>query len=132
VNWYRDVRQEYMREYCRLLHGRHGSFRRVIGTPTDVGDEPYRTFDVVVLEGDQWTAEMEQLLLAIERDLGVTGRATIHRITDELASKVPPSSLKSNRRARRPTDGRVGRNDPCPCQSNKKFKHCCLPKLRDG
>ncbi|MEY2880779.1 MAG: hypothetical protein RLZZ15_3159 [Verrucomicrobiota bacterium] len=23
---------------------------------------------------------------------------------------------------------RVGRNDPCPCGSGKKFKHCCLAK----
>src|SRR3546814_18430682 len=22
----------------------------------------------------------------------------------------------------------VGRNDPCPCLSGKKFKHCCLGK----
>ncbi len=21
---------------------------------------------------------------------------------------------------------KVGRNDPCPCGSHKKFKHCCL------
>jgi len=21
-----------------------------------------------------------------------------------------------------------GRNDPCPCGSGKKYKHCCLPK----
>jgi hypothetical protein len=23
----------------------------------------------------------------------------------------------------------VGRNDPCPCGSNKKYKDCCLPRL---
>lgn len=23
-------------------------------------------------------------------------------------------------------DGRVGRNEPCPCGSGKKFKKCCL------
>ena len=23
---------------------------------------------------------------------------------------------------------KVGRNDPCPCGSGKKYKHCCLPK----
>ncbi len=23
---------------------------------------------------------------------------------------------------------RIGRNDPCPCGSGKKFKHCCLGK----
>jgi uncharacterized protein len=24
---------------------------------------------------------------------------------------------------------KIGRNDPCPCGSGKKFKKCCLPKL---
>jgi preprotein translocase subunit SecA len=23
---------------------------------------------------------------------------------------------------------RVGRNDPCPCKSGKKFKHCCMKR----
>jgi preprotein translocase subunit SecA len=23
------------------------------------------------------------------------------------------------------TGPKVGRNDPCPCQSGKKYKHCC-------
>ena len=23
---------------------------------------------------------------------------------------------------------RVGRNDPCPCGSGKKYKRCCFPK----
>ena len=23
-------------------------------------------------------------------------------------------------------DGKVGRNDPCPCGSGKKYKKCCL------
>lgn len=26
---------------------------------------------------------------------------------------------------------RVGRNDPCPCGSGKKFKHCCIDKFRN-
>jgi tetratricopeptide (TPR) repeat protein len=25
---------------------------------------------------------------------------------------------------------RIGRNDPCPCGSGKKYKHCCLDKDR--
>lgn len=25
-------------------------------------------------------------------------------------------------------DKKVGRNDPCPCGSGKKFKNCCLGK----
>lgn len=27
---------------------------------------------------------------------------------------------------------KVGRNDPCPCGSNKKFKKCCWTKYSDG
>ncbi len=25
-------------------------------------------------------------------------------------------------------EAKVGRNDPCPCGSGKKYKHCCLAK----
>ena len=25
------------------------------------------------------------------------------------------------------TQEKIGRNDPCPCGSGKKYKHCCLP-----
>lgn len=28
-------------------------------------------------------------------------------------------------------DWKVGRNDPCPCGSGKKFKKCCLPKQEE-
>ncbi|MBI1916813.1 MAG: SEC-C domain-containing protein [Planctomycetes bacterium] len=30
------------------------------------------------------------------------------------------------------SDLRVGRNDPCPCGSGKKFKKCCLLRLSNG
>ena len=29
----------------------------------------------------------------------------------------------------RRTESKVGRNDPCPCGSGKKYKFCCLAKL---
>lgn len=32
---------------------------------------------------------------------------------------IPPTSPQLER-------GRVGRNDPCPCGSGKKFKRCCF------
>lgn len=33
-----------------------------------------------------------------------------------------PTSLQMKR-------GRVGRNDPCPCGSGKKFKRCCFVRV---
>ena len=31
-----------------------------------------------------------------------------------------------------PGSGKIRRNGPCPCGSRKKFKKCCLGKVRDG
>jgi SEC-C motif domain protein len=35
--------------------------------------------------------------------------------------RMGPAPVKS-------TGPKVGRNDPCPCGSGKKYKHCCLTK----
>lgn len=49
------------------------------------------------------------------------------RISETRAARPsPPGRLP---RTAQPASGpsvRVGRNDPCPCGSGKKFKHCCL------
>jgi preprotein translocase subunit SecA len=44
------------------------------------------------------------------------------------ASSVNPQSFRQTSGARNPSDpaswGKVGRNEPCPCGSGKKYKHC--------
>jgi hypothetical protein len=42
----------------------------------------------------------------------------------ELGFSAPPLVLKTLEPIRR-TQPKVGRNDPCPCGSGKKFKKCC-------
>ncbi|MEZ4409658.1 MAG: SEC-C metal-binding domain-containing protein [Polyangiales bacterium] len=44
-------------------------------------------------------------------------RAMYAPLIDSLAEKRPPAIAKA----------KVGRNDPCPCGSGKKYKKCCLP-----
>lgn len=34
--------------------------------------------------------------------------------------------LRDSRRIRASEPANVGRNDPCPCGSGKKYKRCCL------
>ncbi len=34
-------------------------------------------------------------------------------------------AVQASRAAQRRTEPKVGRNDPCPCGSGKKFKRCC-------
>jgi preprotein translocase subunit SecA len=40
-----------------------------------------------------------------------------------------PAPQRAARQATVTVQGKVGRNDPCPCGSGKKYKKCCLPKL---
>lgn len=35
--------------------------------------------------------------------------------------------IKNNSARQNPATGKVGRNEPCPCGSGKKFKKCCGP-----
>jgi len=37
--------------------------------------------------------------------------------------KLPPTEEQLK-------NGKVGRNDPCPCGSGKKFKKCCIVKIK--
>jgi uncharacterized protein len=47
----------------------------------------------------------------------------------ELAAERPPSNVMRwiAAEAARQAEGKVGRNDPCPCGSGHKYKQCCLP-----
>ena len=59
----------------------------------------------------------------IARKAGIT-KAYLFRIQDDLLAHVERERAKA-------TDAppqKIGRNDPCPCGSGKKFKHCCLDR----
>jgi hypothetical protein len=52
--------------------------------------------------------------------------ATSHRRTDRHPNLAPAPRLTSVE------PKRVGRNDPCPCGSGRKFKRCCATHTRDS
>jgi hypothetical protein len=70
----------------------------------------------------QLTAEIIRLCLArgggdhIQHEDSLSGRAP---------SRLRPPGRQTGRPPRIGHTGRVGRNDPCPCGSGKKFKNCC-------
>ena len=56
--------------------------------------------------------------------------------TSEIASQQQAAIEASQGETRaepiRNRGERVGRNDPCPCNSGKKYKNCCMRKRRAG
>jgi tetratricopeptide (TPR) repeat protein len=51
-------------------------------------------------------------------------------LRDELRLKYPPALdpffYSGEKKKRKESHKRIGRNDPCPCGSGKKYKKCCL------
>ena len=81
--------------------------------------------DVSFPELDQWTAKekrnAERRDRRYEEMMRVPSRPKPKASSFEsLIEPGPPAPILA--------DGKVGRNDPCPCGSGKKYKKCCLGK----
>ena len=44
---------------------------------------------------------------------------------DLLAKEAKPQTVYAGKGSYRRSNEKIGRNDPCPCGSGKKYKHCC-------
>lgn len=90
----------------------------------DEAAPPLLAFGDTVDEFDEWASlsgeeedEEEDLdwLDDLEADTDLWGDGVATRVLDEIA-RAPVEN----------PDRHVGRNDPCPCGSGKKFKKCCM------
>lgn len=93
------------------------------------------------LQPDAWTdAELNNLLMPIIilsdtlDDPKVEAMLDDQDNVDKLAEAIPEAAVAIYRYQRQQLDGvsqpirkseKVGRNDPCPCGSGKKYKKCC-------
>jgi hypothetical protein len=84
------------------------------GEPLSPGDPDCTPFGDTVEELSGWYCFTEQ-----------------HRVDQERWQRQAAANQGRNRRLENPFKG-IGRNDPCPCGSGKKFKKCCLATARDG
>jgi len=50
-------------------------------------------------------------------------RRLLEKITPTLQAQI---KRKNAPRGVSTSRSKIGRNDPCPCNSGKKFKHCCV------
>jgi len=64
-------------------------------------------------------------------------RETEKAKSKKLEVAKPKNPKKAKRRwwlrlvgSQKPKTVKVGRNDPCPCGSGKKYKKCCMKKRR--
>lgn len=81
----------------------------------------------------QYKSEAYNLFDALKRNIEHDIAHTIYKVSlvhqvapspmaEEIETNRPPETAPARRA--RPARAKVGRNDPCPCGSGKKFKHC--------
>jgi preprotein translocase subunit SecA len=106
----KQPKQEYKREafelFGQLLDSVKNDVTKVLMT-------------VTVQSGEQLEQAAEDMEDRAERISNVTYTAPTE--TGEVESKLDESTLRQLEQSSMP---RVGRNDPCPCGSGKKYKHC--------
>ena len=66
-----------------------------------------------------------RLLVLRERSRFVREAETWRYVDGEFIEEEQPAPTPAAPAAPAPAKGKVGRNDPCPCGSGKKFKKCC-------
>lgn len=81
--------------------------------------ENIETKGILDVASEQMTTEQEAKLKALAEAKAI----------DASSSTVDPNQYLRFMRKTRPIvrdNKKVGRNDPCPCGSGKKYKNCCL------
>jgi hypothetical protein len=108
--------RNYLLETCTLMGERFPEYEE--WQATEKAEQEAHWKRVKELEGDP-----EGLLLFALEKLTDKKAADMPKTSPALPP-MPRISLPSKSASRQ----RVGRNDPCPCGSGKKFKNCCMKK----
>lgn len=67
----------------------------------------------------------------MRRDTGeIISESDAVLLNDKFPGMAIPLTIPPT--ARQKHQGKIGRNDPCPCGSGKKFKRCCLLVARES
>jgi hypothetical protein len=54
---------------------------------------------------------------------------TSEKMVKELVDKAVQDQVKAQKPLQKPKKNKIGRNEPCPCGSGKKYKKCCLIRI---
>jgi plasmid stability protein len=107
--------RNYLLETCTLMGERFPEYDEWLAAEKAEKEAHWRR--VKELEGDP----AGMLLFALEK---LTGKKAADLPSAQPA--LPPTIPLTL--PRKPEARKVGRNDPCPCGSGKKFKNCCMRK----
>jgi preprotein translocase subunit SecA len=94
----------------------------------EIGLRAYGQHDPVVEYRTVASELYEGLLESIKRDTVryvLSAQPRIRIVREQVAKPLDTGGDGTLKAQPKRSTGKVGRNDPCPCGSGKKYKHCC-------
>lgn len=119
---YLDKRRTLLEIACGAARNKFTHLTKVIGigmdAPKFAGDT--NSEDFILLSCETWTDETRTYYDEQNREWNFFGTPQLEQYNDHVTQFVPqPKSQRASKGS-----SEVGRNDPCPCGSGKKFKKC--------
>ena len=114
----REINEKWMDHIDAIENLKSGINLRAYGQTNPVEAYKIESFDM-----------FEELITAIKNDATRAVFSLKKQDNSNVDVKVNISNLKTNEtsstKTPRKVDKKIGRNDPCPCGSGKKYKQCC-------
>ena len=126
---YQLARRNLLEMLCMVTKAVFSEAEHIVGYATEPGPTAGCTEDAIYMDVRCWSHEQQEEAMGYQRQLGLLTQLEKHGTTYHEYPTVAPR----RKNAGRPIKARPGtspRNAPCPCGSGKKFKKCCLPRLR--
>lgn len=118
---YREKRQTMLEIACGAAKNKFPDLVKVIGIGIEAPKFSNGTNaeDFILMPCETWSDETRAYYADLNRDLKFFGTSELRQISGRITQFVPPATPSTQ-----PTVNKIGRNDPCPCGSGKKYKKC--------
>jgi len=120
-NEYRPKRLAMLEIACGAAKNKFDNLKTIIGIAIDAPKyAETNSEDFILLDCTDWPDEQREHYKKSNEALGFFKTGVVERrtVTEFPIVKKPKV----------PNRAKIGRNDPCPCGSGKKFKKCCIDK----
>ena len=121
---YRPFRREMLKIACGAEKIQRPNSKKIIGIGIDAPKYAKgNSEDFVLLDCSNWSKEDEDYYNQQNQELKFFKTDSLQTNLKRIYAFPPDKKVTSNKRR-----VKIGRNDSCPCGSNKKYKKCCLNK----
>ncbi len=116
----RSIDNRWVRHLTALDELREGIGLRAVGQRNPLVEYKREAFSAFEQLQHEIQSDVANLALNVRMEVRPAAPRPVHYSGANAGAAEPASAQRRGKK--------VGRNDPCPCGSGKKYKACCLPK----